>query len=117
MSFTWPKDWQDWVSLFLGIWLCLSPWILHFTDDEAATNNVVLVGFIMIGAEVFTFSALRLVEELIDVALGAWLFISVWALALQLRFLKVSESMGNHDSKIVDAGYASADYRLAQTSR
>jgi len=51
MSFSWPKDWQDWVSLFLGIWLCLSPWILHFTDDEAATNNVVLVGFIMIGAE------------------------------------------------------------------
>jgi hypothetical protein len=26
------------------------------------------------------------------------------ALALQLRFLKASESMGNHDSKIVDAG-------------
>jgi hypothetical protein len=25
-------------------------------------------------------------------------------LALQLRFPKVSESMGNHDSKIVDAG-------------
>jgi hypothetical protein len=25
-------------------------------------------------------------------------------LALQLRFMKVSESMGNHDSKIVDAG-------------
>jgi hypothetical protein len=26
------------------------------------------------------------------------------ALALQLRFLRGSESMGNHDSKIVDAG-------------
>jgi len=25
-------------------------------------------------------------------------------LALQLHFLKVSESMGNHDSKVVDAG-------------
>jgi hypothetical protein len=25
-------------------------------------------------------------------------------LALQLRFLPTSESMGNHDSKIVDAG-------------
>ena len=25
------------------------------------------------------------------------------ALALQLLFLKVSESMGNHDSKVVDA--------------
>jgi hypothetical protein len=27
-----------------------------------------------------------------------------WHLALQLPFLKVSESMGNHDSQIVDAG-------------
>ncbi len=26
------------------------------------------------------------------------------ALALQLSFLKISESMGNHDSNIVDAG-------------
>jgi hypothetical protein len=26
------------------------------------------------------------------------------ALALQLPFLTISESMGNHDSKIVDAG-------------
>jgi hypothetical protein len=26
------------------------------------------------------------------------------ALALQLRFFRASESMGNHDSKIVDAG-------------
>jgi hypothetical protein len=26
------------------------------------------------------------------------------SLALQLPFLQVSESMGNHDSKIVDAG-------------
>ena len=43
---------------------------------------MVLVGFIMIGAEVFTFSALRLVEELIDLVLGAWLIISVWALGV-----------------------------------
>jgi hypothetical protein len=28
----------------------------------------------------------------------------LWGLALQLRFLRGSESMGNHDSKIVDAG-------------
>jgi hypothetical protein len=26
-----------------------------------------------------------------------------WLLALQLPFMQVSESMGNHDSKIVDA--------------
>jgi hypothetical protein len=32
-----------------------------------------------------------------------WLQLASGALALQLPFLKVSESMGNHDSKIVDA--------------
>ena len=90
MSFSRPKDWQDWVSLFLGVWLCLSPWILHFTDDEAAANNVVLVGFLMIGAEVFTFSALRLVEELIDVVLGAWLIISVWALGVSASTARIT---------------------------
>jgi hypothetical protein len=30
--------------------------------------------------------------------------VSVCGLALQLCFLRASESMGNHDSKIVDAG-------------
>jgi hypothetical protein len=29
---------------------------------------------------------------------------AAFSLALQLHFLEVSESMGNHDSKIVDAG-------------
>jgi hypothetical protein len=32
------------------------------------------------------------------------MFVHAWNLALQLPFPKVSESMGNHDSKIVDAG-------------
>jgi hypothetical protein len=35
---------------------------------------------------------------------GAMILIAAFLLALQLHFLEVSESMGNHDSKIVDAG-------------
>jgi len=34
---------------------------------------------------------------------GAVMTTGIAALALQLPFLQVSESMGNHDSKIVDA--------------
>jgi hypothetical protein len=34
---------------------------------------------------------------------GAAIVLSGWNLALQLLFLQVSESMGNHDSKIMDA--------------
>jgi hypothetical protein len=73
-----PKEWEDWVSMFLGIWLCISPWALHFTDDTTATNIVLYVGFIMIAAEVITLTALGFLEELIDVVLGVWLLASVW---------------------------------------
>jgi hypothetical protein len=37
MSFSWPKDWQDWVSLFLGIWLCLSIAASIFYDSRASS--------------------------------------------------------------------------------
>jgi SPW repeat len=90
MRFSFPKEWQDWVNLLLGVWLCVAPWILHFTDDVAATNNVVLVGFLVICSEVFTFSALRIVEEWIDVVLGAWLVISVWSLSISTPIARIA---------------------------
>jgi hypothetical protein len=36
--------WQDWVSLLLGLWLVVAPWILGFSGNEAATWNGALVG-------------------------------------------------------------------------
>jgi hypothetical protein len=47
-------------------------------------------------AETFTFLAAAAANALPDGHLPG--------LALQLPFMKISESMGNHDSKIVDAG-------------
>ena len=35
---------------------------------------------------------------------GSLSFVEVDGIALQLSYLKASESMGNHDSEIVDAG-------------
>jgi hypothetical protein len=52
MLFSPPKEWQDWGSLLLGIWLCVSPWALRFAADSTATNTVLCVGFLMIAAEV-----------------------------------------------------------------
>jgi SPW repeat len=80
MSFSLPKEWQDWLNLLLGIWLCASPWPLHFLDDASATNNAVGIGFLVIATEVFTFYRLRLLEEWIGLGLGAWLVISPWLL-------------------------------------
>jgi hypothetical protein len=74
------RNWQDWCSLLLGIWVCVSPGLLQFTDDSIATRNIAGVGFLIILAEVFTFSALRELEEWINLALGAWLIASPFLL-------------------------------------
>jgi hypothetical protein len=73
MAFRISRDWQDWCSLLLGIWVCVSPALLQFTDDPIATRNTAGLGFLIILAEVFTFSALRDLEEWINLALGACL--------------------------------------------
>jgi hypothetical protein len=76
------KEWQDWCNLLLGIWLCLSPWVLRFAGDHVATENAVAAGFLIIVAEVFTFSMLRVLEEWINVVLGVWLIVSIWTLEI-----------------------------------
>jgi hypothetical protein len=83
------REWQDWCNLLLGIWLCLSPWVLRFAEDRAATENAVFVGFLIILAEVFTFSMLRALEEWINVALGVWLVTSIWVLEITAPAAKV----------------------------
>jgi len=83
-----PKEWEDWVSLLLGIWLCASPWVLQFTDDSTSTQIAVYVGFLMIVAEVVTLSTLGALEEFIDVALGAWLLVSVWLFGISTPVAK-----------------------------
>ncbi|HEV3395426.1 MAG TPA: SPW repeat protein [Xanthobacteraceae bacterium] len=77
-----PKQWEDWASWAFGIWLCISPWALEFDLDRVPTRNAVIVGFLIILAEVITLSVFRPWEEWINVALGAWLVISPWVLGI-----------------------------------
>jgi hypothetical protein len=77
-----PKQWEDWASWAFGIWLCISPWALEFDLDRVPTRNAVIVGFLIILAEVVTLSVFRPWEEWINVALGAWLVISPWVLGI-----------------------------------
>lgn len=37
-----------WISLILGAWLIISPWLLDFSGDRPATLNAVVVGIIMV---------------------------------------------------------------------
>jgi hypothetical protein len=88
-KFSFSREWQDWCNLLLGFWLCLSPWVPWFVDDRKAIENAVVVGFLIIVAEVLTFSVLRVLEEWINVVLGIWLVASVWALEVTTFAVKV----------------------------
>ncbi|MER3479444.1 MAG: hypothetical protein C4327_02900 [Meiothermus sp.] len=39
--------WEEWVSLALGIWLILSPWLLGFSSLSVPTWNAVVVGVLV----------------------------------------------------------------------
>ena len=82
VTFTPPKQWEDWCDWALGIWLVLSPWVLLFEKDTPATRNAVIVGSLIIFAEVVTLSYFRVWEEWINFALGAWLAVSPWVLGI-----------------------------------
>lgn len=82
VAFTPPKQWEDWCDWALGIWLLLSPWILLFEKDPVATRNAVIVGSLIVVTEAVTLSVFRVWEEWVNVALGAWLAVSPWALPI-----------------------------------
>lgn len=77
-----PKQWTDWTTWLLGIWLCLSPWTLLFEFEAPAVQNAVLIGALIILVELVELSIFRGWEEWINVAVGAWLIASTWVLGI-----------------------------------
>jgi hypothetical protein len=81
-AFSFPKQWEDWTSWALGIWLLLSPWTLFFDQETPAVENAVAVGTLIIAAEILELSIFRDWEEWINVVLGTWLAVSPWVLGI-----------------------------------
>lgn len=80
--FSFPKQWEDWASWMLGLWLLLSPWALFFDQETLALENALAVGALIIIAEILELSIFRDWEEWINIVLGAWLVASPWALGI-----------------------------------
>ena len=72
-QFSLPKQWEDWCSWLLGLWLCISPWALRFDLEPTPTRTAVVSWILLILTEMLTLSIYRAWEEWINVILGAWL--------------------------------------------
>lgn len=74
--------WVDWANLILGIWLFISPWILHLAVPGAASPG----NFWWAGGAIIIFALWALTApwarwtEWINGILAIWLFISPWVL-------------------------------------
>jgi hypothetical protein len=73
--------WRKWVTVLLGTYLFIAPWILGTVGDEASSVNAWIVGACIVVAtlRVPIVSGPR-AAELIRVGLGAWLLASPFAL-------------------------------------
>lgn len=76
LTFTPPKQWEDWCDWLIGFWLILSPWALYFDRQPTAMGNAVIVGILIVLSEGVTLVRFRPWEEWVNVALGVWLAIS-----------------------------------------
>jgi hypothetical protein len=41
-------EWEEWVNLVLGLWLIVSPWLLHFAADRNVMITHVILGVLVI---------------------------------------------------------------------
>lgn len=67
------KHWQDPVNGLLGAWLLLSPWVVGYASETAATYNAVAVGLLLLAAALGAILAPQAWEEWTEVVLGLWL--------------------------------------------
>lgn len=73
-------QWEDWAGIALGAWLMVSPWVIGFTDHQAATMNALIMGAILVLEELLELGVHEMAEEWIDVVAGLWLVASPFAL-------------------------------------
>jgi hypothetical protein len=108
-AFSFPKQWEDWASWLLGIWLVLSPWAFFYDQETRAMENAVAIGALILVAEVVELSIFRDWEEWINIAAGAWLgvasvaarwnFVVIGALVVGLALYELREMGGEASSR------------------
>jgi hypothetical protein len=81
------RHWQDWANFLLGLWVFGSPRLLeHSMVTEVPRGGILgmwnlwLVGFAVAVIATVAVYAIKVWHEWANLALGAWLLVSPWAL-------------------------------------
>lgn len=75
---------ENWLSLLLGVWFFMTPWLVTHNLSEAQTSlinwNAWLVGAAVIISASLALQSLKPWEEWANLILGVWLILSPWIL-------------------------------------
>lgn len=95
--------WWDWINVAAGIWLFVSPRVLHFSGVAAGSPLGTAIAMTaawnawVLGAVVFLLSLVATQRpqsrpEWVNMLLGVWIFISPWILG----FARISPALWDH---------------------
>lgn len=78
-------NWENRISLFFGVWLFITPWILMERIAGASFYNATMwnawiTGFIIASFAIMALLDLRPWEEMVNMMVGVWLILSPWIL-------------------------------------
>lgn len=48
MAIATSQAWEEWTKVVLGAWLLASPWLLGFSHQGVATDNIMIVGLVVV---------------------------------------------------------------------
>jgi hypothetical protein len=72
--------WQDWTSFALGLWLAVSPFIVGYETQNAATANAVFIGVALALGAHFEVGLDEPWTEWLNFGVGLWLLAAPFAL-------------------------------------
>ena len=76
------KQWRNLLTLVLGVWLMLSPWVMNYYELSYPAWSAVTVGTALMLSEFMALVRPGVWEEVLDIFLGAYLFSSPFILGL-----------------------------------
>ncbi|TWI17291.1 SPW repeat protein [Mesorhizobium tianshanense] len=77
------QRWQDWVTMLVGVYVFLSPWIIPYFFPGSTVMPVIgwshyIVGFAIAVMGMAALASFQLWQEWLILILGLWLIISPW---------------------------------------
>ena len=75
------KDaWKNMVCMLAGLWLWISPFVLHYKLGSDASGDATITGIFIGALAMLAVAVPRAWEEWSKLALGLWLLVSPWLL-------------------------------------